>query len=208
MNIWLIILLGIIAISTILGLSSGLIKTVWSVASLVIALILCTLVNPQVTSFLTDTIHLDKTIESVVENRLEDIDTKGLENYVRELSLPKSWQENLIMNGKDELSNSLTDLVIRALSYLTTFFVIWIVLRIIGSALNIVTLLPVIHGTNKIAGGLLGFGRGLVIVWIIFLAASFSSGMDWASELNQAIGDNPIVYFLYENNLLAALLVK
>lgn len=185
-----IISIGIIVVSTILGYCSGLIKTIWSVASIIIALMLSITLNPIVATVLQDTLNADSYLESVVDEKISDI-ADGIsletmtkqqeENYIQDLEIPEFLKNTLIEENtesiynalgissfKDYLVEKIVDFIIQILGYIIVFVLVFLLLRILGIVLNGLSKLPIIHGVNKITGGILGLLRGMLLALVIY----------------------------------------
>jgi uncharacterized membrane protein required for colicin V production len=185
-----IISIGIIVVSTILGYCSGLIKTIWSVASIIIALMLSITLNPMVATVLQDTLNADSYLESVVNEKISDI-ADGIsletmtkqqeENYIQDLEIPEFLKNTLIEENtesiynalgissfKDYLVEKIVDFIIQILGYIIVFVLVFLLLRILGIVLNGLSKLPIIHGVNKITGGILGLLRGMLLALVIY----------------------------------------
>jgi uncharacterized membrane protein required for colicin V production len=185
-----IISIGIIVVSTILGYCSGLIKTIWSVASIIIALMLSITLNPIVATVLQDTLNADSYLESVVNEKISDI-ADGIsletmtkqqeENYIQDLEIPEFLKNTLIEENtesiynalgissfKDYLVEKIVDFIIQILGYIIVFVLVFLLLRILGIVLNGLSKLPIIHGVNKITGGILGLLRGMLLALVIY----------------------------------------
>lgn len=180
---------AIVVVSTIVGYHSGLIRTVWSVASIVIALVLSMSLNPTVVTVLKDNVHLDSYLENVVDEKMSDmnpsisLDTiteQEQESYIEGLGLPEPWRNTLIRNNTENIYNALgvnsfkeylveniVNLLVQVIGYIIVFILIFLILRILAIALNLISKLPIIHGVNKIVGGVLGFIRGAALVWAL-----------------------------------------
>ena len=93
-------------------------------------------------------------------------------------------------------------MIINALAYLISFVVVWTAIRAILLALDVVTLLPVLHGINKLAGGVLGLVIGVILVWIAFLLVTILCNGDLGRQFFALISGNPFLLFLYNQNVI------
>jgi len=72
--------------------------------------------------------------------------------------------------------------VIYGVLFLLSFLALLILLKILLKALDLVTLLPVIHGLNALGGGLLGLIEGALVLFLaVWVARKF--GVSFETEL-------------------------
>ncbi|MCR5272868.1 MAG: CvpA family protein [Lachnospiraceae bacterium] len=121
MNIMLIIILAIMALSMFKGYRDGFLRSAFSVVSWLIAIVLVTAINPQVTSFIENNTQIDDSIASSVEDYLKENGLKSLEgeNY-SEMTLSADMSDTEIGNiFGDALQGSGLELPESALDFLT-----------------------------------------------------------------------------------------
>ena len=94
-------------------------------------------------------------------------------------------------------------MIINALAYLLSFLLVWTAIRAILLALDVVTKLPLLHGINRLAGGVLGLVYGIVLVWIAFLLVTILCNGDLGRQFFGLISENPFLLFLYNQNVIA-----
>ena len=132
---------------------------------------------------------------------------------IENMKLPENIKEKLVENNNSEaydllevagfhdyVGAYLANLIINAMAYLISFVIVWTVLKAITVALDIVTKLPVLHGINKLAGGILGLIQGIVIVWVIFLLGAILSNGQMGQQFMKLIQENMFLSLLYYYN--------
>lgn len=229
MNITLIIVVGIILLAGVLGYYKGLLKTVLSIATIILSVIMTSIVAPEAARILCNNEEVYGTVYDTVSENLdlsevtnklasqaggtldeaaqaEILDEVGIPPVVREIiidggNLEKFMNEN---SGKFEeyLYSLITDLIINSSTYVIVFIVFSIVLAIVSSALNIISKLPVFKSLNRMAGAVLGVIEGFVIVWLFFILISVLPGNDFMESCNNEIEDNAVLTYLYDNNVI------
>lgn len=219
MNIMLLIIVIILAVNTLIGLKVGFIKTVFSLFSMLLAITLTTWISPLVNDFMRGNDKIYNTITSKVDQFLsmDDEEVKSNEEIetIEGLRLPQSLKDSLIENNnkeiykalaidnfKDYINNYLAGVIINALSFVITFFVIMAFLWALCIALDLISKLPLLNGVNKTAGLLAGLLHGLVIVWVFFLIITVFGGTKIGQQALEMIGESEILSFIYNNNLL------
>lgn len=69
----------------------------------------------------------------------------------------------------DAVSGYLAEQILQTFAFLITLLLAGVLVRGIAFSLGLAAKLPVLHGINKLAGLVFGFGEGLLVVWIFFL---------------------------------------
>jgi uncharacterized membrane protein required for colicin V production len=219
MNWLLIVVLAILAGNALVGLKVGFIKTVFSLISMIIAIVLTIWISPTVKDFMNnnDKFHtyISEKVEKIVKPEVEKNKNEQKDTIIDKLPLPKSIREGISNNDKVKASESastkkltsyiveyLVGTIINALAFIVTFAVTLIILWLICFALNLISKLPGINSVNKTAGLLAGLVHGLVIVWIFFILLTVFGGTDFGKDTLQMIGESKTLSFIYNNNLL------
>ena len=82
----------------------------------------------------------------------------------------------------DAVVESLIHSVIYAILFLLAFLILLILLKLLVKALDLITLLPVLHGLNALLGGVLGFIEGGLLLFLaVWVARKF--GVSFETEL-------------------------
>ena len=97
--------------------------------------------------------------------------------------------------------------IINILAFILTFIIITIILRAVIFALDIIANLPVLGLINRLAGGILGAGGALIIVWVLFMFVTFLYTTSFGKEAYTAIQNNGILRVIYEFNPIMKLAV-
>lgn len=218
MNWLLIVVLAILIVNALIGRKVGFIKIVFSLFSLIIALLLTTWISPTVNDLMRGNEKLYGLVIDKVDKLLpfaEEEATKTNEqlSYIEKLPVPKSIKKTLIENNntkiyktlavnsfREYVRNYLASVFINTFAFILTFIVIIALLWVISIALNLISKLPILNQINKTAGLLAGFVQGLLIVWIFFLIITVLGGTELGREGLKMIEENEILSFLYNNN--------
>lgn len=134
-------------------------------------------------------------------------------NLIREAGLPHFIEESLIENNNDATYKELgirtfqdyigayvTRIVINIIAFLITLLLAGVIMRVLIYALAIMEKLPVIHGVNRLLGGVLGIGIGLIIVWIVFLVITLMYSSEAGQMCYKWIQESRILKILYDTN--------
>lgn len=222
----LLIGVGLFVVAMIaIGLKRGLVKMAFSLVSVFVILILVNILTPSVKQLLKTTpiyesinsnieAYVNKNVESSTENMMQS-GVNAQKKIIEELPLPKGVINTLVENNNQEsydsmkvnsfssyISESLTDMVLGALTFVILFIIISLLVRILMHVLDIVAKLPIIHTFNSMGGAIIGFAEAIIIIWIACIVVTVFSATPWGQEVCKAIADNDILSFLYDNNLI------
>jgi uncharacterized membrane protein required for colicin V production len=219
MNWLLLVVLAILIINTFIGMKVGFIKTVFSLCSMIVAIVLTIWISPHVNDFIRGNEKCYNYINTKVEKVLPLIDEKADKNaqvaIIEGLALPQSIKDSLIKNNnkevykelavkgfKEYVGSYLTGIVINALAFSATFIVMLILLWVVSIALDIISKLPLLKQINKTAGLMAGLLHGLVVVWIFFILLTVFSSTKLGQDAMELIGESQILGLIYNNNFL------
>lgn len=191
-----IVMVAVLALSIFIGYKRGLIMTAFSLASVIIAVVLAQMLNPIVYNAVAAT-EIDEKIEQKVTAYIEDVyEEKAVpvleqkrEDIIKEAGLP-SFLEKIIIksdsaalktaeNEMKKVSVAAAEFTVKLLCFVLVAVIIVILLTVLMFALKIVSKLPVIKTFNAGGGAIAGAVIGLGIVYIVCVAVyafSFALG--------------------------------
>lgn len=231
----LLIVVGILfLICVIVGFSRGFIKIAASLAATIISIVLVMFLTPYVSDGIREIIPLEdmvrekcmkmagvseENINSEIvnaeiprEQQIEAIEKSDMPEIFRDLLLENNNSEIYQMLGVDAfweyVGKYLAKLISDIAAFLITMLVVMIVVRSVVYALGLISDLPVIGGLNRIAGGLLGMGTWLAIVWVLFIVITLFYDTAAAKICFENIEDSQLLTFLYEKNILLNFITK
>ncbi len=219
MNWLLVVVLLILLGNAIIGMKVGFIKTVFSLVSLILALILTIWISPMVKNYMMGNEKFYNGIATKVEKLLpfgeEEIIEEEQPEAIEGLSVPKSIKEGLLKNNtvenykemaitgfKQYVSQYLTGVIINSLSFIATFIAILLLLWVIFMALDLISKLPLLNQVNKTAGLLAGLLHGLLLVWLFFILLNVFGGTAFGQSVLKLVGENEVLSIIYNNNVL------
>ncbi len=223
MNWILIAVAGIVALFGWLGLRKGFIKMVFSLVSTIAALLLAVIFSPvaagimknneTVVGFFDEKISAFLNFSSEEAEVTEESEQKTL---IDRLPLPESIKEVLEKNNTSDnylslqaenfeqyICRQITNVIINAIAFVATLLLAVIALALICSALNLLAKLPLLHQINSIAGLGAGIAEGVLVVWVLFVVLTMFAGSEFGQEAMKMIAENPLLDFLYKNNLVS-----
>ena len=168
MNIVFLIVAATFMLFMLIGYKRGLFRSVASTIAIVLAVFLTSAIYPAVNRALCDHTRLDDTIkEMIIEKfdlKVEEVDLpKSVQmEKLDEMNIPESVKELIIENSNkttyaeagvngffDFAAQYLTNMVMKGIAYVLTFFVIMLFLSIGIALSNIATGIPIVNGINK-----------------------------------------------------------
>lgn len=171
------------------GHRKGFIKKLVGIVSLALTLVVTSVASPLVAEFLKE----HTSLYMVLQESISSSDAELLETF-QSLGLG------------DMVSGYLADQILHALAILITLLFVGILVRGIAFSLGLAASLPVLHGLNKLAGLVFGFGEGVIIVWIFFFVITVFSTAEWGRNLLSMVSQSSLLSWMYQNNILFQLL--
>ena len=222
MNVLLLIIAIIFALSAWIGYKKGLVRIVASLLATLVIVFLVSLATP----FVSQWIRQITPLESSIQNKISDLMPAGAElpeqptseqqiATIEEAKLPDMFRQMLLENNNEEVYKALgvntfleyvgsyiSKVIADIIAFLIIIVVAVVVLPLLIRMLGIVNKLPVIGGVNRLAGGIAGLGIGLIIVWVLFIAITLMYHTELGKTLFENIETSSILKTLYENNIL------
>lgn len=219
MNWILIVVVLILAGSAVKGFRNGLIKTAFSLVSIILSLIITTVISPVI----SEALRSNEVLGRVVENQLLQIIPENLEiskksqetSFIEALPLPESIKNSLIENNNSEVygalaatrfqeyvMQALTIMVLNVISYFICFLATMILLAFLARILDVISMLPLIHGMNKIAGLFVGVLNGYIKVCVLFFVVTLFSTTNMGAWIFNQIHQSIFLSYIYDRNIL------
>lgn len=234
----LLIVVGIIFLICILnGVSRGFIKIVASLAATIAIIVLVAIATPFVSDTILKVTPIEEFTQEKCseilginqesqEDEQENIEEKEFTReeqitMLENAKLPDFVKELLLENNNTEIYESLgvskfsdyvgsylAKLFANIIGFLLAFLIISIVVRTVLYMLGIISDLPVIGGLNRLAGGVLGLGTGLIVVWVLFIVITLMYDTEIGKMCFENIAENKLLTLLYDNNILMNYITK
>lgn len=211
---------GVFIISCYVGYRKGFIKEIVSTFFVVLALMLVWVINPYVNQFLMEKTPVYEVLQEKCQDALKDqmiagdASRESQGSYIQELPLPEFLKSGMIENNNSEvyqflavdtfsdyMASYLAKILTSGIGFLTSYLLATILIRIIVSALDLISRLPVLRGLNRFAGIFVGALRGLLFVWIALLVITIFWNTPFGSECIRMIEADRFISFLYEKNI-------
>ena len=222
----LIVVIAILVGFTLYSYRRGFVKSALSMTLFIITLFLVNIINPYVTQFIMEETPVyenikERCMEVYTPEKQQGISVVGSdEDIINSYPIAEILKEKIIKDNNPDIYELLdvekieeyiaayvAKTIISSASYVITFILVSIILRIIVAALNIITKLPVLKEINQMVGAVLGLVEGLIIVWLLFLAADMLGTTAFGISVQQQISGNAILRFISDNNIIWKLML-
>lgn len=219
---WMDVLIVVIwIIHSIRGWTKGLILSFFQMTSFLIAGVVAKVYYPVVSTYITQNTGIFIKIQEMIGTRFkmainEQAISGGIianPNIYQVLKFPKAIEELFMANDVIEaysakamegihsyVSDILTRMFINFISILLVFFIVKMILSILGHVLHNIASLPVLNQFNRLGGMVFGFIKGLLIVFILLaMVTPFMTMMD-SSILVEGMEKSVLSNYLYHHN--------
>ena len=205
------------------GAQKGFLRMAVSMIFLILVLLLASILNPYVSSFIKEhtglyTVFTEK-CSDMIETKLEEMDGELTLNdqvqAINGLPLPENVKNGLLKNNTaesyrklavqqfaDYIAAYLGNLMLRAVAFLISFILAVILLKIILAATDLLTALPVISQINFAGGALLGFANAMIWIGLFFVLAGLLSDTAFGQMVQGAIQESTAVHWFYDHNAI------
>lgn len=223
MNQWVLILVAAILLLHILnGRRRGLVKTVFSLFSVIVAMVVTATVAPMLSKQLQNNetvyVFVEDKVTASLDVYIEDMEESSVavqNEVIQGLPLPEAVKDMLVENKNAEVYQAMaveglrdyvikyiTGVVINAGSFIVVFIVVNIAIRILAVLLDIISKLPVLNTLNKTGGAVIGFLQGMLVIWLLCIVLMAFSSTELAQDVYGQINASKILTYIYDNNLL------
>ncbi len=225
MNVLLVVIVAFFGINALAGMKRGLIKTVFSMFSVIVALLVTAFLSPVLTQWLqgnenvmeyfvekADAVLPFDEVESMLNLEKKEAEQK---RFLDSLPLPESIREQLVQNNSRDfyktlgvdtfrayLCNYIACMIISALSFVATFVAMLILLKVLCFSLDLISKLPVLNQVNHLLGMAAGLAYALLLVWVGGVILTALGSTEAGSSLMKQVNDSAFLSFLYNNNPL------
>ena len=99
-------------------------------------------------------------------------------------------------------------MIINAIAFVVTLILAIIALAILCKTLDLLAKLPLLKQINAVAGLGAGVVEGLLLVWILFVILTMFAGSEFGRSSLEMIAENPLLDFLYKNNMVSKFIAR
>lgn len=156
------------------------------------------------------------TIDDVVEKVAKQLPLpEALREKMSSIKLGEAMSEGVI-SASSKLEDVITEfastyiagMICSAGCYIVVFAILYIILGVLFRLVNKISKLPLINELNKGLGVLFGLIKGVLVVWIFFIAITVLYNTEFAQAAMACINDNAFLGWLFDNNLIMNILIS
>ncbi len=208
LNIADVVLIVFIALCIAVGIARGLVKSLFGLGSIVFSLVLALTLYPIVSGLLAQS-----PVGGFVAEQVEKIfgQEESASDNMTNASDTEEQEENqflpdIIQSSVDgvtkQASMTVSEIALNIISMLIVFLLVRIILWVVAKLLDVATKLPVIHGCNKVLGGLFGAISGMLIVYVVLGLLAFTTLLNTTTDFGRTVQNSLFLSEMYENNIL------
>jgi uncharacterized membrane protein required for colicin V production len=191
------------------GYRRGFIKTLFDTLGVIIAFFLSKGFYYLTENFLLNNTKLFVKVHDFFESELSE---KLMESFEQSKNIPaelKNVLSNIINTGDVAQTDTfavfvdnISIILIRSISFVITFLVIYAILVLVSNLINVIFKLPLLNLTNRLFGAGTGLVKSVIVMYIIFALSSPLIGFLQDSDIAQAVLDSESSKIFYDNNII------
>lgn len=191
------------------GYRRGFIKTLFDTLGVIIAFFLSKGFYYLTENFLLNNTKLFVKVHDFFESKLSE---KLMESFEQSNNIPaelKNVLSNIINTGDVAQTDTfavfvdnISIILIRSISFVLTFLVIYAILVLVSNLINVIFKLPLLNLTNRMFGAGTGLVKSVIVMYIIFALSSPLIGFLQDSDIAQAVLDSESSKIFYDNNII------
>lgn len=213
--------LVLLAFSMADGYRRGFVKEVVSVLLVLLSVVVVWMINPYVNTFIRENTSVYEKIQNVSESFVESLangndtmDEEQQDELISGMGLPGLLQNGITENNTAAVyqqlavntfggyvSRYLANIAVNCLSFLISYILASVLIRVFAYSLDILARLPVVRGINKLAGALIGGGKCIIFVWVAMLVLTILCNTEIGQKGLGLIRGDTVLNFLYDKNI-------
>lgn len=195
--------------SCFVGYRRGFIKTLFDTLGVVISFFLSREFYYVAENFLLNNTKLFVKVHDFFESELSE---RLMTTFEESSHIPaelKNVLSNIInagdVAGTDTFAvfvDNISIILIRSISFVVTFLVIYAILVLISNFIDVIFKLPLLNLTNRIFGAGTGLLKGFIVLYIIFALSSPLIGFLQDGGITQSVLNSESSKIFYDNNII------
>ena len=219
-----VIIIVVLVLFMYIGYRRGLIRTVFSLGSFVLAILLASYLYPIVAEWIRTTPVFTGLKEYIIRTMgLEEVVQAQAEEVIASLPLPDLLYRALSQhntpyifellnvhsnNIEEYIAGFFAGMAINIVAMVLVFIIVRLILGFLANVLDIVARLPVIKQFNRGGGLLLGLGQGMILVWLGLALMNLFFLDPTTPELARLLDESLIAGMIYEYNPIMIMLAN
>lgn len=191
------------------GYRRGFIKTLFDTLGVIIAFFISRQFYYFTENFLLNNTKIFFKVHDFFESKFSE---KLIETFEESIHIPaelKNILSNIIdsggVAGTDTFAvfvDNISIILVRSISFVITFLVIYAALLILSNIINIVFKLPILNLTNRLFGAGTGLLKAVIVLYIIFALSSPLIGFLQEGKIAQSVLESESSKIFYDNNII------
>jgi len=191
------------------GYRRGFIKTLFDTLGVIVAFFASKELYYIAENFLLNNTKLFVKVHDFFESKVSESIVDTFKNPV---NLPAELQNIIskIINSGDVAQtdyfsvfvDNISLILIRSISFVITFLIIYVVLVLLSNFINVIFKLPLLNITNRVFGAVTGLLKCFILLYLIFALSSPLISFMKDSELSKGVLNSESSKIFYDNNIL------
>jgi len=195
-----IVVVLILVLMGFLGYKKGLINMIFSVVSLLIAIIISMIFFNPLSNFIVENTTIDDKINSVIVEKLETQSESEIEENYN--SIIEDTKGKVKTELSQQISEKITAISIQVISIIVVFIVTRLVLIFVKQIANAIASLPIIKQFNKLGGLIAGVLKAIIFIYIVFAIIFVVSTVGEFDQFNNLVNNSIIAKTMYYKNII------
>ena len=196
-----ILVVLLIVLGALSGHKKGLVGILVGFAALILSIVLAFMFQSVVADAIYDT-GLGSSMAGIAKTNIKKMIDNG-ENVDRSI-YGKVLANTVTEENIDQASENISRFVMKGLSFIAIFLIVRIICYILQMILNVVFNLPILSTINSTGGTAVGALSVLIKIWILLALLSFVAPLPMFEGIIAKVNQTFLIKFLYNNNLLVA----
>ena len=229
---WLgIVVIAFLVLAGYRGFRRGFVREVVSFFFVFLAIAAAWAINPYVNEFFVENTPIYEKIQESCEDFITEqsegqgektAEARGEQDgFIENLELPGLLQKGMEANNTDEtyqylavdsfgsyVSGYLARTIVNGLSFLVSYLLASVIIRIGMFILDLIAGLPLIKEANKLTGALVGLAEGILFVWIAFLVLTVLCSTEIGKKGLELIEKDVFLNIIYQYDIFINFFMK
>ena len=118
------------------------------------------------------------------------------------------YGELAVDSFNDYVSGYLAKMIVSGMSYLISYVLANLVIRLLSCVLNAIAELPLINGANRLTGALVGVAKGVLFLWIALLVLTILCSTEVGKTGLSLVEKDSILSVIYKYDALVNIFLQ
>ena len=204
-----VIVIVFLVYSCFLGFRRGFIKTLFDTLGVIISFFLSREFYYLAENFLLDNTKMFIKVHDFFDTKLSESLMTTFEESAHISAELKNVLSNIVntgdLQGMDAFSvfvDNISIILIRSISFVVTFLIIYAILVILSNLINLIFKMPLLNLANRIFGAATGIIKSFIVLYIIFALCSPLIGFLGDSPVAEGVLNSESGKIFYDNNII------